>query len=121
MRFPGTPSHRLVDDGDEHDLAAWMLELVDQSPDRLAFITIPRPIDTDDELDAIEERMRLAYDLLKAEHPDLGVKFLEPIPELPGSGDTALVVVLHEHRWIGGRCVNGCSEQRPVDGGGGEG
>jgi len=115
MRFPGTPSHRLVDDGDEHDLAAWMLELIDQSPDRLAFITIPRPIDTDDELDAIEERTLAAYDLAKAERPDLAVKVIPPIPELPGSGDTALVVVLHEHRWVGGRCVNGCRDTGPVD------
>jgi len=118
--IPGTPSHRLVDDGDEHDLAAWMLDLVDKSPDRLAFITIPRPIDTDDELDAIEQRMLAAYDLAKAERPDLGIKVVSPMPELPGSGDTALVVVLHEHRWVGGQCIHGCGEHRPVDDGGAE-
>jgi len=37
--------------------------------------------------------------------------------ELPGSGDTALVVVLHEHKWVGGRCVHGCPDTRPVDDG----
>jgi len=117
MRFPGPPSHRLVDEGDEHDLATWMLGLIDESPDRLALITIPRPIDTDDELDAIEERMLAAYDLAKAERPALAVKVVPPMAELPGSGDTALVVVLHEHKWVGGRCVHGCPDTRPVDDG----
>ncbi len=114
MMLPGTPAHRLVDDGDEHDLAAWMLQLIDQTPDRLAFVTIPRPIDSDDELDEIEAHILAAYAIAKAERPNLGVKVVPPIAELPGSGDTAAVFILHEHRWAGGMCVNGCPDKREV-------
>jgi len=94
------------------ELAERFLTLVDASPDRLAIIKIP----DDGDIDAIEDKFRRAYDLAKRERPDLAVKLLPPL-ELAGhrvSTGTALLAVIHEHRWVGGTCVNGCRDTKPA-------
>lgn len=103
QRYDGT--------GDDADLAGWMLSLVDEAPDRLAFIQVPRT--TDEKLDVLEDKTRRAFDLARRDRPDLRVKLLPPLLELLGGhspDDIALVVVLHEHLWVGGVCVRGCGE-----------
>lgn len=112
---PGTPSHHLVDDGDERDLAVWMLALIDESPDRLAFISIPQPASAA-KLDAIEERVVAAYEIAKQERPEFSLK-IRPQTYSAGSCDTAVTALAHEHRWVGGACIHGCGEHRPVDDG----
>lgn len=105
------PTHRYDGSGEDADLAAWMLSLVDAAPDRLAFIQIPRT--TDEHLDALEDKTRRAFDLARRDRPELRVKLLPPFAELLGGhsqDDIALVVVLHEHLWVGGECVRGCGE-----------
>jgi len=89
-------------------LRDFMLELLDQSPDRLAVVAISLGDDID-ELDAI---VIAGFDLAKAERPDLGVKVA---PGLDPEGDEALLMAVHQHSWIGGECLHGCGEQRPVD------
>jgi hypothetical protein len=99
---------------DEPDATArWMLELVDAGDHRFATIEIPRSI-SDDELDEVEAAFIRAYDLAKDRRPNLCVKIegtsLRLIQHHPNA---QLIMILHEHQWVGGHCVNGCSDTRP--------
>lgn len=89
-------------------LAAWMLNLVDKSPDRLAILEVPHAaVRTDDEIHDIEAVFIREYDRAKADRPNLAVKLT------PGDADhpnAAMLVAVHEHQWVGGRCVNGCPD-----------
>lgn len=107
----GHTAHPYIDHADDHHLKDWMLGLLDKSADKLAFITVPDPGD-DAKLDAIDERLVRVYDLAKAERPDLGVKQLPAAFAGERAASTAYVMVLHEHRWIGGQCLRGCGETR---------
>ncbi len=112
MKLPGTPIRKYDHDGEDQDFAKWMLKMVDESPDRLAMIEVP-PTESDDELDALEDATRRAFDLAKLDRPNLVIR------TIPGrnvvTGERRILLELHEHRWVGGGCVNGCGEERPVD------
>jgi hypothetical protein len=98
--------------GDDGDRAAWLLSLVDSSPDQLAVVEIPRT-NTEEQLDVIEGCMRIAFNLAKEQRPRLVVKLLPPIPEMLAAGhdpaDVALLFVIHEHQPVAGECVH-CAE-----------
>ncbi len=112
MNPPGTPSHRMPDGhDDDHHLKDWMLSLVDDSPDHLAWIAVPHP-GTEEKLDALDERLVRVTDLAKQERPDLGMKLLPAAYVGENAGVTAIALVLHEHEWVGGGCIRGCGETR---------
>lgn len=91
-------------------LAAFMLRLVDQSPDRLAIIEVPHEaVPTDDAIDAVEAVFIREYDRAKTDRPNLSVALKAGTSQHPTA---ALLVAVHEHRWVGGYCVHGCSETR---------
>lgn len=104
---------RYDEHGDDNARAAWLLSLIDGSPDRLAVVPIPRTA-TDEQFDAMEARMIRAYELAKEERPGLAVKLLPPLADLLPIGgrseNVALLMVIHEHEWVGGECVRGCGE-----------
>lgn len=105
---------RYDENGDDDERAAWLLALIDESPDRLAVVPIPDC--ADEQLDALEERFIRAYDIAKLQRPGLAVKLL-PALEIGGrpvSAGTAALVVIHEHKWVAGQCVNGCRDTRPL-------
>ena len=91
-------------------LAAFMLRLVDESPDRLVIIEVPHwAVRTDDDVENVEAMFIREYDRAKADRPNLSVRLA------PGDADhprAAMLVAVHEHRWVGGSCVNGCAETR---------
>ncbi len=101
------------ENGDDNERATWMLSLIDGSPDHLAVVPIPRTR-TEAQFDDIEARMIRAFDLAKEQRPDLAVKFLPPLADLMPAGQnasaTALLMVLHEHAFVGGECVRGCGQ-----------
>ena len=113
--IPGEPVRTYEPDGDDRAFADWMLELIDESPDKLAMIGMRRS-DVVPRVDEVEDALIRAYDLAKAERPDLGVQLL---PVLFRGSDVKdgsdVLVVLHEHKWVGGQCVNGCRDRREVD------
>jgi hypothetical protein len=91
-------------------LAAWMLRLVDESPDRLAIIEVPHSaVRTDDDIAALEAVFIREHDRAKADRPDLSVNLAPGDARHPRA---AMLVAVHEHRWVGGRCVNGCRDTR---------
>ena len=99
--------------GDHQELADWMLAVIDKSPDKLALFPMPVGADSsDEEIDALEEEVRQAYEIAKAERPDLGVKLLHALDTRNGTPRSRLLMVIHEHKWVGGRCVNGCRDTR---------
>ena len=105
------PFHNFPRDMDDAARADWMLKLLDGEQDHTALIAIPIVRD-DDELDALEDDFRRAYDLAR-EGRSLGVKFLHAVDDNgPTPGASRVVVMLHEHRWVGGHCLNGCSDTR---------
>ncbi len=108
MTLPGTPMIRYDDSHSDTERAAWMLSLIDASPDRLAWIAVPRA-DSDEQLDAIEAKMIAAYEIAKAQRPDLAVRL---VPKVLDVGGAHGMVALHEHKWVGGSCINGCGETR---------
>ena len=113
--IPGVPVHTYTHDGDDQAFADWMLELIDEGPDRLAVIEITRPASMR-QLEHMEETFLRAYDIAKAERPDLSVKIMPVVHRASvGPRRADALVVLHEHRWVGGECVNGCRDKRPVD------
>jgi hypothetical protein len=113
--IPGIPSHEFdLEDYDPEQCAAWMLRIVDESPDKLAILTIPPHRDEDD-LDQLEEMFRNAYDIAKAERPDLSVKILYAVDLHNGQERDRVVVAVHEHKWVAGQCVNGCPDTRKGD------
>lgn len=105
----GHTGHIYVEHNNDRDAARWMLGLLDTSPDRLAFITVPDPGD-DAKLDDLDARLVRIYDLAKQERPDLGVKMLPAAFNGEHAPETALVIALHEHKWVGGECVRGCGQ-----------
>jgi hypothetical protein len=112
MRPFGTSGHSFnLDDPDPDHAAEWLLNIVDESPDRLAIITIP-PHRDDDDLDYLEGRFIAAYDIAKNRRPNLSVKALHA---MDGSNRSRIVVAVHEHEWVGGQCVRGCPDIRDVD------
>lgn len=67
-------------------------------------------------LDEMEANLIRAYDLAKQERPNLSVKVIPSVP-IPGQGrppKSDIMVVVHEHEFVGGVCVNGCTDRRPV-------
>jgi hypothetical protein len=96
---------------DNHgELAAMMLRLVDRSPDRLAILEVPHElVRTDAEADANEAIVRREFDRAKAERPGLVVAIKPGNEDFPNA---ALLVAVHEHEWVGGRCANGCPDTR---------
>ena len=114
MKPLGTPGHSfsLADPNPEH-AAEWLLNIVDESPDNLAIITIP-PHDNDDDLDYLEGRFIAAYDIAKSRRPNLSVKLLHAIDTRNGQPRDRILVAVHEHRWVGGHCANGCPDTRPT-------
>jgi hypothetical protein len=92
-----------------NDVADWMLDLVDNSENRLAIVEVP--YGTEDELDVKEEIFRESYDIAKARRPNLAVKIVPPGEDFP---DAAVIVAIHEHKWVGGSCLNGCPDRRAV-------
>jgi len=110
MRPAGFPVHSYeLEDFDAEQCAAWLLDLVDESPDRLAIVTMPLHRD-DDDLDRLETLFISAYDLAKAERPDLSVKILHAVLVADGRWRDRIAVAVHEHQWIGGACVRGCGQ-----------
>jgi hypothetical protein len=102
-------------DGDHEAFAEWMLSVIDKSPDRLALFPMPHR-DTDEGLDELEDVVRAAYDLAKAKRPNLAVKILHGVDLGNGVRNSEIVVVIHEHQWVAGHCVNGCPDTRKGDG-----
>jgi hypothetical protein len=105
-----------VFDGDHEAFADWMLAVVDSSPDKLA--VFPMPVgadDSDEEIDSVEDIVRRAYDIAKEQRPNLGVKLLHALDDRNGTPESRLLVVIHEHQWVGGQCVNGCPDTRKGD------
>ena len=111
MRPFGTPARRIDFDDDPDQIAGWMLELVDESPDKLAIVTIP-PHSDEDDLDALEARFISAYNIAKAQRPNLSVKLLHALETHNGMPRDRIAVAVHEHQWIGGKCVRGCPDTR---------
>lgn len=109
----GHTGHTYVEHNDDRDAAAWMLGLLDASPDKLAIITVPDPGD-DVKRDELDERLVRIFDLAKLERPDLGVRMLPVAFNGERAPLTALMIQLHEHEWIGGGCIRGCGETRPA-------
>ena len=94
------------------ELAAWMLRLVDASPDRLAILEIPHEALPTREATAEAERVvSREFDRAKQDSPDLAVEVRHATEEYPGA---ALLVAVHEHGWVGGRCIHGCPDQGDV-------
>ena len=91
------------------DIAAWMLALVDDSDDHLAIVEVPRA--SEDTIDVMEAMFRAGYEIAKARRPDLAVNIVPPNEDYP---DAAVLVAVHEHRWVGGHCANGCPDTRQV-------
>ncbi len=114
MMLPGSPVHTYTHDGDDEAFAAWMLKLIDEGPDRLALIEIKHP-GTVQEIDRIEDDLIRAYDIAKAERPNLAVKIVPAVHRASvGPRGAEALIILHEHAWVGGECVNGCRDRREV-------
>lgn len=113
MSFPGVPAHRWEHHEDDDDRAAWLLRLLDASADRLALISVAEPA-TDAELDALEDDLIRGYDLAKSQRPSLAVQLIPSFAAGDRAVERGLVIVLHEHKWVGGMCVNGCRDEREV-------
>ena len=96
---------------DNHgELAAWMLHLVDGSPNRLGIIEIPHEaVRTEEQTDELEDVVRREFNRAKRDRPGLAVALTPATPDYP---DAAVLVSVHEHRWVGGECVHGCGERR---------
>ena len=94
------------------ELAAWMLRLVDSSPNRLAVIEIPHAaLRTNRQIDEAEQLVAREFDRAKQARPDLAIKVRAPTPDYPNA---ALLVDVHEHQWVGGHCIHGCTDRRPT-------
>lgn len=116
--IPGRPASMFDPHEHEDTAAARLLTLVDEDPNRVAYVAMPHAA-TEPEIDAHEDAFRRAYDRAKAERPGLSVKLLhaQDVGHGPRNGParSRVLVVLHEHRWVGGMCVHGCRDVRPVD------
>jgi hypothetical protein len=97
---------------DGGEFAAWMLSLLDEGDQRFATIEIPSWL-PDDRLDDAEAAFIRAYNRAKRERPNLAVKLEGPdAARLEHHPDARGLVILHEPRWVDGRCVNGCTDTR---------
>lgn len=114
--IPGTAAHYWPSDLDDDERAAWLIERVDEDRRHVAPILMPYA-DSDEALDAIEDEFRRAFDLVRASGRRLGVKLLAA--QDADSAESRIVAVVHEHRFVGGVCVNGCPARVPVDDDGG--
>jgi len=117
--IPGTPANYWPTDLDDHERAAWLIERVDEDHRHTAPILMPYA-GTDEALDALEDEFGRAFEIARASGRRLGVKLLHA-QDVGRGEESRIVAIIHEHRFVGGVCVNGCGEHRPVDGGGGEG
>lgn len=97
---------------DDRELAAWMLELVDESPNRLAIIELPET-DPGDDLDALEDATLRAFEVAKEGRPELTAKTAMGVHA--STGERRLLLFLHEHEWVGAQCIRGCGEQVESD------
>lgn len=101
-------------DEDDQTRADWMLGLLDEQENHTLLIAMP-VADDDDHVDRLEDEFCRVYDLARSTGRQLGVKALHGVDDngrTPGA--SRVIVVLHEHRWVGGQCVNGCTDTRPV-------
>jgi hypothetical protein len=115
MKPFGTPVRRFdLESYDPEECAAWLLGIVDEGPDKLAIIKMPPHRDLE-ELDELEALFIAAYDVAKAERPNLSVKILHAADLHNGQERDRIAVAVHEHQWVGGQCVNGCPDTRKGD------
>src|SRR4051812_1753068 len=82
---------------DGGEFAAWMLSLLDEGPNRLAILEVPKSLPPGVDLDDFEAAFIRAYERAKADRPDLAVKLIPATADYP---DAEGLVVLHEHRWV---------------------
>jgi hypothetical protein len=109
------PVHHFdLEDYDPDRCAEWMIDLIDESPDKLAIVKMPAH-QNDDELDQLEAMFIAAYDIAKAERPNLSVKILHAVEAIRGQPRDRIAVAVHEHCWVAGLCVNGCPDTRKGD------
>jgi hypothetical protein len=95
-------------------LAGYLLERLDQGEQRFAALAIPKDL-PDIHLDEVQDAFDRAYERAKRERPNLCVKLEGPgHPRLQHYPDAQGLVILHEHAWVGGVCVNGCADTRAV-------
>jgi len=107
------PSRLATSARDPGELAAMMLAPVDRSPDRLAILEVPPDlVRTNAEADANEAIVRREFNRAKQERPGLVVLIESGGEDFPNA---ALIVAVHEHKWVGGRCVNGWPDTRICD------
>ena len=104
----------LPTDLDDTALADWLVKAVHDQPKKTTLIAAPVFKD-DAEMYAAEDDFRRAFELARKNGHALAVKFLAGIDTNgPTPGADRLGIFLHEHRWVGGECVNGFGETREV-------
>jgi len=113
---PGVPGHYWPTNLDDHERAAWLIDVVDSDPRRHTAPIIMPFADTDEALDALEDEFVRAFEIARAGGRRFGVKLLHA-QDVGRGEESRIVAVVHEHRFVGGVCVNGCSDVEPVDGG----
>lgn len=115
MTMPGIPAAMFDDTADTDHAAQWLLDRIDASPDRLAFIGLRITDDaTDDANQHVEDQFAAAYHRALAERGNLGHKLLCARDVIDGQDRAKrIIIVVHEHQWIGGQCIRGCGETRP--------
>jgi hypothetical protein len=94
-------------EGNDRAAAAWMLSLVDSSPDKLAVFGLT--FDSPEAMDEGEGVVIRAYNLAKQQRPALAVH-VGPGQAVPPTRHASIIVSIHEHHFIGGACVNGCRD-----------
>ena len=119
--LPGVPGHRYPEGLDDDERAAWLIDLVDRDQRHQALIVMPHA-ETDEALDALEDEMRSAFEIARASGRDMGVKLAhgQDIHGDRREPESRILALVHQHQFVGGACVHGCGEQRPVDDGSGE-
>ena len=110
--IPGRAAHYWPTDLDDDERAEWLIARVDEDHRHVAPILMPHA-DTDEALDAIEDEFVRAYDLARAGGRRFGVKLLHG--QHVNSAESRIVAIVHEHKFVGGVCVNGCADREPVD------
>lgn len=113
MSLPGVTAHRWEHHVDDDDRAAWLLRLLDESDDHLTLISLAEP-PTDAELDALEAEFIRGYDLAKSQRPGLAVQLIPGVAAGDHAVQRGLLIVLHEHRFVGGHCIYGCRGTWPT-------
>ena len=116
--IPGTAAHYWPTDLDDDERATWLIETVDKDHRHVAPILMPYA-DTDEALDAIEDEFGRAFEIARAGGRRFGVKLL--VGQHVNSAEERILAIVHEHVFVGGVCVNGCTDREPVDDGDAEG